>query len=83
MLGDKGRELARDALRWRLGFSEDAEGSLSLAERFRRALDEVEAARQTKTKRQQRRRRNRELRSLGAAERHVYASRDDFSLVDA
>jgi len=69
------------ALRWRLKFAED---DVPIAERFRRACAEVEAARAARRERNHQKRKNRNLNRLAASssERHIFRAMDDVSLVD-
>ena len=69
------------ALRWRLKFAED---DVPIAERFRRACAEVEAARAARRERNHQKRKNRNLNRLAASssERHIFRAMDDMSLVD-
>ena len=76
-----GTALVGSALRWRLGFAEDRD-DVPIAERFRRACEEVEQERSVKREKNHRKNKNRRMRALGSAERHIYQSLDDVSLVD-
>ena len=78
-----GKALAGSALRWRLGFAEDRD-DVPIAERFRRACAEVEAARAARRERNHQKRKNRNLNRLAASssERHIFRAMDDVSLVD-
>ena len=69
------------ALRWRLKFAED---DVPIAERFRRACAEVEAARVLRRERNHQKRKNRNLNRLAASssERLIFRAMDDVSLVD-
>ena len=69
------------ALRWRLKFAED---DVPIAERFRRACAEVEAARAARRERNHQKRKNRHFNRLAASssERLIFRAMDDVSLVD-
>ena len=69
------------ALRWRLKFAED---DVPIAERFRRACVEVEAARTARRERNHQKRKNRHFNRLAASssERLIFRAMDDVSLVD-
>ena len=78
---NKSGESTSAALRWRLQFAED---DVPIAERFRRACAEVEAARAARRERNHQKRKNRNLNRLAASssERHIFRAMDDVSLVD-
>ena len=71
--------VAGAALRWRLAFAED---DVPVAERFRRACEEVEAARAAKREKNAKKAKNRRANRMGCAERMIHVAMDDVSLVD-
>jgi hypothetical protein len=79
----RGLGLGAAALRWRLGFAEDADG-VSVAERFKRACEEVDAERKLKREKNRRKGRNRTLNKLGKSsyERAMFDALDDRSPFD-
>jgi hypothetical protein len=70
--------VAGAALRWRLAFAED---DVPVAERFRRACEEVEAARAAKREKNAKKAKNRRANRMGCAERMIHVALDDVSLV--
>lgn len=70
--------VAGAALRWRLAFAED---DVPVAERFRRACEEVEAARAAKREKNAKKAKNRRASRMGCAERMIHVALDDVSLV--
>ncbi|ACO63309.1 predicted protein [Micromonas commoda] len=82
LLGENAATTASSmALRWRLKFAED---DVPIAERFRRACAEVEAARTARRERNHQKRKNRHFNRLAASssERLIFRAMDDVSLVD-
>ena len=73
------RRVAGAALRWRLAFAED---DVPVAERFRRACEEVEAARAAKRGEEREEGEIRRANRMGCAERMIHVAMDDVSLVD-
>ena len=69
--------LEKSALRWRLKFAEDAEGTESVASKFARACLEVETERRKKVDKNWKKQRNRDRNKLGNAERMIWNAMDD------
>ena len=73
--------VGQSALRWRLGFAEDKD-DVPIAERFKRACEEVEQERSIRREKNYRKGKNRRMRRLGSAEQHIHRALDDLSLVN-